>query len=204
MKLSISWPTYGNTTVVLPYSLSLSLSPTLPHLRRRVLSSVNAPSTCHMCSDLFSAAIPQMLFTFSATASPTSSLHPKHSTIHFPVISAPPHCSCHIQTYLALSFTILSFHTLEIPISQYFIFSTKSLLVCSLFHTLILVTFPSTHFSHHMYSHHLTPSEVARSIPALAKTAPIYTMPEALMGYCPWGWGVRPVNWIYRLWRYCP
>ena len=33
MKLSIWWPTYGNTTVVLPYSLSLTLSPTLPHLR---------------------------------------------------------------------------------------------------------------------------------------------------------------------------
>ena len=25
-----------------------------------------------------------------------------------------------------------------------------------------------------------------------------------LRGYCPWGWGVRPVNWIYRLWRHCP
>ena len=23
-----------------------------------------------------------------------------------------------------------------------------------------------------------------------------------LRGYCPWGWGVRPVKWIYRLWRY--
>ena len=23
-------------------------------------------------------------------------------------------------------------------------------------------------------------------------------------GYCPWGWGMRPVNWIYRLWRHCP
>ena len=34
--------------------------------------------------------------------------------------------------------------------------------------------------------------------------APIYTMHEALRGYCPCGWGVRPVNWIYRLWRHCP
>ena len=24
-----------------------------------------------------------------------------------------------------------------------------------------------------------------------------------LKGYCPWGWGMRPVNWIYRLWRRC-
>ena len=23
-------------------------------------------------------------------------------------------------------------------------------------------------------------------------------------GYCPRGRGVRPVNWIYRLWRHCP
>ena len=35
-------------------------------------------------------------------------------------------------------------------------------------------------------------------------SALIYTMHEALRGYCPWGWGVRPVNWIYRLWRHCP
>ena len=28
-------------------------------------------------------------------------------------------------------------------------------------------------------------AEVARSIPVLAETAPIYTMPEALMWYCP-------------------
>ena len=27
---------------------------------------------------------------------------------------------------------------------------------------------------------------------------------EALMGYCPWGWGVRPVDWIYGLWRHIP
>ena len=26
-----------------------------------------------------------------------------------------------------------------------------------------------------------------------------YTMHEALRRCCPWGWGVRPVNWIYRL-----
>ena len=39
----------------------------------------------------------------------------------------------------------------------------------------------------------------ARSIPGWAETAPIYTM----FGYCPWGWGVRPVNWINRLWRHC-
>ena len=37
-----------------------------------------------------------------------------------------------------------------------------------------------------------------------AEVALIYTMHEALRGYCPWGWGVRPVNWIYRLWRHCP
>ena len=43
---------------------------------------------------------------------------------------------------------------------------------------------------------------VARSSPA--DVALIYTMHVALRGYCPWGWGVRPVNWIYRLWRHCP
>ena len=32
----------------------------------------------------------------------------------------------------------------------------------------------------------------------------IYAIHEALRGYCPWRWGVRPVNWIYRLWRHCP
>ena len=37
-----------------------------------------------------------------------------------------------------------------------------------------------------------------------AEAAPIYTMHEALMGYCPWGWEMRPVNWIYSLWRHCP
>ena len=43
---------------------------------------------------------------------------------------------------------------------------------------------------------------VARSIPA--EVSLIYTIHEALRGYCPWGWGVRLVNWIYRLWRHCP
>ena len=43
---------------------------------------------------------------------------------------------------------------------------------------------------------------VERSIPT--EVAPIYTMHEALREYCPWGWGVRPVNWIYRLWCLCP
>ena len=38
---------------------------------------------------------------------------------------------------------------------------------------------------------------------SLAEVALIYTMHVALMGYCPWGWGLRPVNWIYRLWRHC-
>ena len=41
-----------------------------------------------------------------------------------------------------------------------------------------------------------------RSIPA--EVALIYTMHEALRGYCPWRLGVRPVNWIYRLWRHYP
>ena len=36
---------------------------------------------------------------------------------------------------------------------------------------------------------------VARSSPA--EVALIYAM--ALRGYCPLGWGVRPVNWINRL-----
>ena len=40
--------------------------------------------------------------------------------------------------------------------------------------------------------------------PGRGWAAPIYTMHEALRGYCPCGWGVRPVNWIYRLWRHCP
>ena len=43
---------------------------------------------------------------------------------------------------------------------------------------------------------------VARSSPA--EVGLIYTMHVALRGYCPWGWGVRPVNWIYRLWHHCP
>ena len=42
----------------------------------------------------------------------------------------------------------------------------------------------------------------ARSI--RAEVALIYTMDEALRGYCQWRWGVRPVNWIYRLWGHCP
>ena len=41
---------------------------------------------------------------------------------------------------------------------------------------------------------------VTSSIPAEA--ALIYIMHEALRGNCPWGWGVRSVNWIYRLWRH--
>ena len=41
----------------------------------------------------------------------------------------------------------------------------------------------------------------ARWIPA--EVALIYNMHAPLRGYCPWGWGVRPVNWIYRLWGYC-
>ena len=43
---------------------------------------------------------------------------------------------------------------------------------------------------------------VARSSPA--EVALIHTMHVALRGYCPWGWRVRPVSWIYRLWRHCP
>ena len=38
---------------------------------------------------------------------------------------------------------------------------------------------------------------VARSIPA--GVALIYNMHTVLRGYCPGGWGVRPVNWIYHL-----
>ena len=38
---------------------------------------------------------------------------------------------------------------------------------------------------------------VARSSPV--EVALIYTMHEALRGYCPRVWGVPPVNWIYRL-----
>ena len=38
---------------------------------------------------------------------------------------------------------------------------------------------------------------VVRSIPV--EVALIYTMHEALRGYCPLRWGVRPVNWIYHL-----
>ena len=33
----------------------------------------------------------------------------------------------------------------------------------------------------------------------------IYTVQYVeLRGHCPWGWKVRPVNWIYRLWRHSP
>ena len=46
--------------------------------------------------------------------------------------------------------------------------------------------------------------KVARSNPGFGWAAPIYTKHEELKGYCPWGWGLRPVNWIYRLWRHCP
>ena len=42
---------------------------------------------------------------------------------------------------------------------------------------------------------------LARSVPA--EVALIYAMHEALRGYCPWEWGVRPVNWIYCFWRHC-
>ena len=42
--------------------------------------------------------------------------------------------------------------------------------------------------------------KVARSINGWAEAAPIYTTHEALSGYCPWG-PMRPVNWIYHLWR---
>ena len=44
-------------------------------------------------------------------------------------------------------------------------------------------------------------AEVAGSIPA--ETPLIYTMHEALRGQCSCGSGVRPVNWIYSLWRHC-
>ena len=57
---------------------------------------------------------------------------------------------------------------------------------------------------HHIYIYYIYPESgrigkgiasyaaVARSIPA--EVALIYTMHEALRRYCPWGWGVRPVN----------
>ena len=41
--------------------------------------------------------------------------------------------------------------------------------------------------------------KVARSNPGCGSATPIYTMHEALRGYCPMGGRVRPVNWIYRL-----
>ena len=43
---------------------------------------------------------------------------------------------------------------------------------------------------------------VVRSSPA--EVALIYTMHVALRGSFPWGCGVRPVNWIYRLWLHSP
>ena len=51
---------------------------------------------------------------------------------------------------------------------------------------------------------HAEGCKVARSNPGCGGATPIYTMHEALSEYCPWGWGVRPANWIYRLWRHCP
>ena len=36
--------------------------------------------------------------------------------------------------------------------------------------------------------------KVSGSIPGRGYTD--FTMYESLKGYCPWGWGVRPVNWI--------
>ena len=36
-----------------------------------------------------------------------------------------------------------------------------------------------------------------------AESSLIYIMHESLRGYCPCVWGVRPINWIYRLWRHC-
>ena len=46
-------------------------------------------------------------------------------------------------------------------------------------------------------------SHTAVACSSPAEVALIYTMHVALRGYCPWGWGVRPVNWIYRLWCHC-
>ena len=46
-------------------------------------------------------------------------------------------------------------------------------------------------------------AEVARSIPGWAETAPIYTLHAAHRGYCPRGWAVWSVNFIFRLWRHC-
>ena len=36
-----------------------------------------------------------------------------------------------------------------------------------------------------------------------AEAVPIHTLHRALRGYCIWGWGVWPVNWMYHLWCYC-
>ena len=50
--------------------------------------------------------------------------------------------------------------------------------------------------------------QLARSNPGCDRAAPIYTslcMRHSVVGwYCPWGWGVQPVNWNYHLWRHCP
>ena len=43
---------------------------------------------------------------------------------------------------------------------------------------------------------HAEGCKVAGSDPGCGWAAPIYTMHEALRGYWPWGWGVRPVNLI--------
>ena len=57
---------------------------------------------------------------------------------------------------------------------------------------------------HKVVASHAEGCKVARSNTGCGCAAPIYTMHEALRGYCPWGSVVRPVNWIYRLWRHCP
>ena len=46
---------------------------------------------------------------------------------------------------------------------------------------------------------HAEGCKISRSNPGCDRASPIYTVREALRAYCPTGWGVRPVNWIYRL-----
>ena len=46
-------------------------------------------------------------------------------------------------------------------------------------------------------------TEVARSIPGWAETAPIYTMHEALRGTAHDGGGATS-QLLYRFWRHCP